>query len=134
MILSIHIKKLYDYQGSKGNVMQTWADKMPMQKKERARLDMRIDLLERVEDNLPPGLLHNTKCKHIMHLVVNGRVTLRPMLCRGPFDMKREFTFLFGATEKDRKLIPRDAPEQSEKNRKDLISNPEKRCRHERFS
>lgn len=114
--------------------MQIWADGMPMQKRERARLDMRIDLLERVEDDLPPGLLHDTKCKHIKHLVVKGPVTLCPMLCRGTSDMKKEFTFLFGAIEKDRKYIPRDAPIRAEENRTALTLHPHRRCKHERFS
>lgn len=134
MIISIQKKKLFDYRDSTGNIMQLWADEMPMQKRDRARLDNRIDLLERVEDNLPPGLLHNTRCKHIMHLVVKGQVTLCPMLCRGPSDMKKEFTFLFGATEKDRKYVPRNAPAGAEKNRIELTLNIRKRCKHERFS
>lgn len=133
MLIPIHRKKIFDYKDLKGNVMQRWADKMPMQKRERAKLDLRIDLLERVEDNLPPGLLHNTNCKHIMHLVVNGQVALRPMLCRGPNNTNNEFTFLIGATERDRKYIPRDAPKRADENRADLIENPHKRCDHERF-
>lgn len=134
MIIYLRNKQLFDYKDSIGNVMQLWADGIPMQKRERARLDMRIDLLERVEDDLPPGLLHNTKCKHIMHLVVNGQVTLRPMLCRGPSDMKKEFTFLFGATERDRKYVPRNAPDEAEKNRIELTLDIRRRCKHERFS
>jgi hypothetical protein len=133
MIILLKKKKLFDYKELNRNVMQHWADDMPMQKRERAKLDMRIDLLERVEDNLPPGLLHNTKCKHIMHLVVNGKVALRPMLCRGPLDVKNEFTFLLGATERDRKYVPRDAPLLAEQNRSDLVLNASNRCKHERF-
>jgi len=68
-----------------------------------------------------------------MHLVVNGKVALRPMLCRGPEDMTNEFTFLLGATERDRKYLPRNAPMLADKNRKDLILTPKNRCRHERF-
>ena len=69
-----------------------------------------------------------------MHLVVNGEVALRPMLCRGPFDHRREFTFLFGTTEQqDPKFVQRDAPERAEQNRNDLICHSENRCKHERF-
>lgn len=127
-------KELFDYRDSNGvNVMQHWATQMSMQKRDRARLDSKIDMLQRVEDNLPPGLLHPTRCKPIMHLVVNGKVALRPMLCRGPFDHEKEFTFLFGTTERDRKLVDRDAPERALQNREDLIRHPENRCKHERF-
>ncbi|MBA3037246.1 MAG: hypothetical protein FP814_12220 [Desulfobacterium sp.] len=135
MINIIQNTQLFDFKDSNGNnVMQKWADKMPMQPRERGRLDSKIDLLKRVETNLPPGLFHPTKCRHIMHLVINGQVTLRPMLCRGPFATQGEFTFLCGATEKDRKYIPRDAPERAEVNRTDLKLHPEKRCQHERFN
>jgi hypothetical protein len=115
------------------NVMQLWADNLPMQKKDRGRLDSKIDLLERAKDNFLPGLLHRTRCKHIMHLVVNGKVALRPLLCRGPF-VQNEFTFLYGTTEKDRKFVQKDAPERAEWNRADLVCNPTRRCKHVRFS
>jgi len=131
----IDLKKLFDYKDSKGNVMDLWATQMSMQKKDRGRLDVKIALLERTEDNLLPKLLHRApRCRHIMHLVVNGKVALRPMLCSGPFDHQKEFTFLFGATKRDRKLVPRDAPERAEENRNDLILHPENRCEHERFN
>ncbi len=130
----INLIELFDYKDSNGiNVMQFWANQMSMQKRDRGRLDSKIDLLARAGDNLPPKLLHTTRCKHIMHLVVNGEVALRPMLCRGPFDHRREFTFLFGTTERDRKFVQRDAPERAEQNRNDLICHSENRCKHERF-
>jgi hypothetical protein len=130
----INLMNLFDYKDSNGiNVMQFWAIQMCMQKRDRGRLDSKIDLLARVGDNLPPKLLHPTRCKYIMHLMVNGEVALRPMLCRGPFNHQREFTFLFGTTERDRKLVQRDAPERAEQNRNDLIRHPENRCKHERF-
>jgi len=128
---------IFDFINSRGhNAMQRWANGMPMQKKDRGRLDNRIDLLERTEDGFCPRLLHPTtkRCKHIMHLVVRGQVTFSLMLCRGPATMNNEFTFLFGATERDRKYNPQDAPERADRNRDDLISNPNRRCKHERFS
>jgi hypothetical protein len=66
---------------------------------------------------------------------VNGQVALRPMLCRGPFAMGSEFTFLFGAGERDRKYVPLDAPKQADKNRLDLLKIGEHgRENHKRFS
>ncbi len=127
--------EVFDYTDSNGNsVVHKWADKMPMQPRERGRLDSRVDLLTRPEVDLPPGLLHPTSCKHIFHLTVNGQVALRPMLCRGPIRHQNEFTFLCGATEKDRKYVPRDAPMRAEENRTTLILHPHRRCKHERFS
>ena len=126
--------RLFDYKDSNGvNVMQLWAINMSMQKRDRGRLDFKIDLLERAGDNLPPKLVHPTTCKHIMHLVVNGEVSLRPMFCRGPVNNQDEYTFLFGTIEKDIRFVQRDAPERAEQNRKDLKSNPKNRCIHERF-
>jgi len=125
----------FDYKNANGyNVIQVWA-KQTLQIRDQGRLDSKIDLLERTETNLLPKLLHTTtkRTKHILHLVINGEVAIRPMLCRGTIDFKNEFTFLFGATEKDRKLVPRDAPERADDNREDLILHPRHRCKHERF-
>jgi len=69
-----------------------------------------------------------------MELAVNGQVALRPMLCRGPFAMQSEFTFLFGVIERDRRYVSPDGPERAEANRLDLLAHAEKRCEHERFS
>ncbi len=113
--------------------MQYWVDSLPMQKRDRGRLDSKIDMLAKSGDDLSPGLLQNTRCRHIMELAVNGQVALRPMLCRGPFAMQSEFTFLLGVVERDRRYVPPDAPERAEANRLDLLAHPEKRCDHERF-
>jgi hypothetical protein len=128
---------LFDYLDFHGrNVMQDWADSLPMQRRDRGRLDSKVDMLERAGDKLPPGLLQSTRCKHIMELAVNGQVALRPMLCRGPgpFSMQSEFTFLCGAVERDVKYVPPDAPEKAEARRLDLLGHADKRCKHERFS
>ena len=127
--------KIFDYIDPNGkNIMQYWANKLPMQRRDRGRLDSKIDMLITAGDDLPPGLLQNTRCKHIMEIAVNSQVALRPMLCRGPFNMKSEFTFLFGATERDAKYVPKNAPERAEGNRLDLLADPDRRCEHERFS
>lgn len=128
------LRNLFDYKDSNGNIMQIWATQMCMQKRERARLDNRIDILRRVEHDLPPGLLHPTRFPQIKELVVNGPVALRPMLCFGPFDLDKECTFLFGTIERDRKLVDRSAPQKAQQNREDLIRHPDNRCKHERFA
>ena len=129
--------RLYDYRDSTGiNIMQRWADEMLLSKKIRGRLDSKIDTLAIAGAEFPPGLVHPTKnkhYKHIFHLVFKGEVALRPMFCRGPVNPQEEFTFLFGAIEKDRKYVPKDTLARTEQNRQDLISNPQHRCEHERF-
>jgi hypothetical protein len=127
--------RLFDYLDTHGrNVMQDWADSLPMQRRDRGRLDSKIDMLAKAGDQLPPGLLQNTRCRHIMEIKVNGQVALRPMLCRGPFAMQSEFTFLLGVVERDRRYVPPDAPERAEANKLDLLAHAERRCEHERFN
>jgi len=127
---------IFDYLDRRGrNVMQEWAQNINMQKRDRARLDLKIDMLSMHGDDLLPQVLQSTKNKHILELTVNGKVALRPMLCRGPIKMNGEFTFLFGATERDRKYIPNNALEKTEENRIDLLEKPrDKRCFHEEFN
>lgn len=65
---------------------------------------------------------------------IKGEVALRPMLCRGPF-AQSEYTFLFGAVERDRRYVPLDAPRRAEANRLDLINRGEiGRENHRRFN
>jgi len=129
------INILYDFLDLGGrNVIQDWADNLPMQKRDRGRLDSKIDLLANHGDDLPPRLLQPTRMKHVMEIAVNGQVAIRLMLCRGPFDMAGEFTFLLGATERDRKYVPREAPQKADKNRTQLLSYKNQRCNHERFN
>jgi len=136
MIIILEKWRRFDYIDSHGrNVMQLWADSLPMSKRDRGRLDSKIDMLGKEGDNLPPGLLQDTRCSHIKEIRVNGQVALRALLCRGPFDMQREFTFLLGAVERDRRYVPRDAPERAEGNRCDLLKRGRQgRKKHERFS
>jgi hypothetical protein len=130
--------QLFDYLDSHGrNVMQGWA--MGLGDERRARLDLRIEVLERSGDSLPPKLITPTsgkpKYRNILEMRVNGPVALRPMLCRGPFAMRSEFTFLFGAEERDRKYVPLYAPKQADKNRLVLLKIGEHgRENHKRFS
>jgi hypothetical protein len=133
MIITFKRFNLFDFYTG-GNVIQDWADELPLQKKDRGRLDSKIDLLAKHGDDLPPKLLQPTRSRHIMEIAVNNQIAIRVMLCRGPFLMNNEFTFLFGATEKNRKYKPKDAPERADKNRGDLILNPNQRCKHEQFN
>jgi hypothetical protein len=135
MIIFLQNVYLYDFIDLHNrSVVHEWADGLPMQKRERGKLDSKIDMLEKEGDNLPPGLLQPTRCRHIKEIAVKGGVAIRIMLCRGPFDMKREFTFLYGCTEKNRKYVPKDSPERAEGNRIELEANEKRRCIHEDFN
>jgi hypothetical protein len=57
-------------------------------------------------------------------------VQLRPMLCKGPVVLDREFTFLCGAIERDGTLVPKNCKQKAQENRRILLSDSNRR-RHE---
>ena len=130
--------RLYDFLEQRGdhcvNVVKEWTE--GLQKRDRARLNQKLDMLEREGTNLSYTLLSDTGAPGIKKLRITGRkvLTLRPMLCRGPIDNDSEFTLLVGAIEKDRALIPSSAVERAVTNRDVLLKNPSQRCPHERVS
>lgn len=122
--------KLFYYIDAKGkNAFKEWMSGLDVQL--RAKLDMKLDMLMKYGSDLPPQLLSDTSSPHIKKIRINGRVALRPMLCRGPIDMKNEFTLLLGATEKDRKLIPSNADKLAEAIRQKIIADPTRRQQRE---
>ena len=126
---------IYDYLDSRGkSVIQEWADDIRIEKRDRAKLDEKVDLLKQHGPDLPPGLLSNTKSKKIKKLRVTGKMAFRPLLCRGPIDNEEEFTFLQGAVERNRRYDPGDAVERAEQNREEVIRSPSRRREHERLS
>jgi len=128
--------RLYDYLNQRGdNEVADWT--RGLQKSDRARLNQKLDMLERYGiDGLPPKLVAGPLGghRHIYKLRIDGSVAMRPMLCKGPIDMNREFTLLLGATERDRVLDPMDAPRRAEQRRTEIIANPTRRCNHERVA
>jgi hypothetical protein len=126
--------KLYDYVDARGvNSFKEWSSRL--EKTDLARLNSKLDMLGK-EPALPPQLLAGPLAGvPIYKLRINGRVALRPMLCKGPVDKDAEFTLLFGAFERDRKLVPGDAVSQAEARRKKVIASPrQRRCPHERVT
>jgi hypothetical protein len=69
-------------------------------------LNQKLDMLRINGFTLHPNLLAGPikKQKHIYKLVIHGQRMLRPMLCKGPFQMDTEFTLLLGAIEINSKL------------------------------
>ena len=123
---------IYDYvHPADGNLMRHWSAKL--QKKEKVKLDFKIDALEQHGTELIPGMVAPTGVPSIFKLKVQGQVKLRPMLCAGPGD-SASFTFLIGAKEIQFEYDPAGAPDTAAIYRNDLISNPRRREPHERTS
>lgn len=130
--------RIYDFLEKRGdkfvNVIKEWTEKL--QKTDRARLNAKLDMLEKNGTNLSHTLLSDAGESEIKKLRITGKkvLTLRPMLCQGPFQHNEEFTLLLGAIEKDRKTIPVDAAKKAASHRKQLSIAPSQRCLHERIS
>jgi hypothetical protein len=132
---------LWDFlRGPNRNEMQSWASREKLGVRERAQLNQKIDMLERVGFDLAcsVGFLAGTSgdFNHIFKLIVKSQRMLRPMLCRGPMEPNREVTFLCGAIEKDFNLHPPDAAGRADEHRRivlDTASAEQRRTIHERF-
>jgi hypothetical protein len=125
---------LFDFVDNRGrNILLEWARDEGLTKRDRGQIDQKIDMLEMNGFALHPNLLVGpiNKQKHVYKLVIHGQRMLRPMLCKGPFQMEDEFTFLQGAIEINFKLN-RD-PADATANRETLLKNPKRRTVHERF-
>lgn len=126
---------LFDYLDAHGvNVIKEWAE--GLQKRERVRLNQKLDMLQQHGTTLPPKLLSDTGTAHIKKIRITGKKvpTLRPMLCIGPISNDEEFTLLQGAIEQDRKLVPGNAADLARQHREIVIGDPMRRCPHERIS
>ena len=124
---------LYDYLNENGNnEFKEWTEKL--QKSERAKLNVKLDMLASKGSELFPEILTGTPTAGILKLRVKGKVQLRPMLCKGPVNKEHEFTLLIGATERDSKFVPRKSDEKANNRKKIIIENPKRRCSHERVS
>jgi len=110
---------------------------------QQAQLDAKTLLLEGAAsiDDLPGVVVGpmDTKSKgrkkpKIYKLQVGRKISSRPLLCKGPLpgdDRRRVLTFLVGATERDRKFHPRNAPAKAIKRFERLVSGEENRRRYE---
>lgn len=121
---------LYDFTDEDGeSVIATW--RRNLTSRSRAQFDSKLHMLAANGMDLPSKLLAGPikKTGHIYKLIIHADVMLRPMLCRGPFDMDTEFTLLAGAMEIQGQLIP-DAQE-AVYNRNALLNDRRRRIRHE---
>jgi hypothetical protein len=125
--------RLYDYvDENKTNDIEKWAENL--QPTQRAKLNAKLDMLASLGQALFPQVLTGTPTPGILKLRVKGNVQLRPCLCKGPVDDNKEFTLLIGATERDSKLVPSNADQIANQRKKIIITAPNRRCSHERFS
>ena len=65
-----------------GNLIRAWT--VRLQKKERAKLNQRLDSLAVHGAGMIPGIISPTGIPSIFKLKIRGKVQLRPMLCEGP--------------------------------------------------
>ena len=123
---------LYDYvDGRNVNDFERWTK--GLEKKYRAMLNRKLKALEdETEPGLLPGLVDGPirGYPHIYKLKIGGKVRLRPLLCKGPIDNDTELTLLFGATERDWKFVPENAPALAEDRRQEIIRDSRRRCNH----
>ena len=127
--------RVYCFLSHRGtNVIKEWLDRERVPTAQRAAFQLKIKLLENGGPDAVPGFLTDTPvAKDIYKAKIKGNrgwVQLRPMLCKGPWIMEWEFTFLFGTIERDRMLHPKDWKDRAQENREILLVNPNRR-RHE---
>jgi hypothetical protein len=125
--------KLYDYVDNRGiNDFERWS--LGLQSSDRARLSQKLGMLQKLGPDLPPQLLAGPIKGNIYKMRINGRVALRPLLCKGPINNDAEFTLLMGATERDRQWQPRNAPATAVVRRTEIVADSARRCNHVRVA
>jgi len=115
-----------------GNLFMQWSARL--QKKERAKLNQRLDSLAIHGPGLIPGILSPTGTPSIFKLKIHGKVQLRPLLCEGPGRGEDAFTLLLGAFEISNDYVPKGAPLMAARMRECLIKDVRRRVLHERVS
>lgn len=110
------------------NAIREWLDGLPIQAKARINA-----LLLRLEVDAPLQMPYTRAlvgpCAGLIELRVKaGNVQYRPLMCFGPGS--KEVTILFGAEERNDRLVPSSACEIALK-RKELIGDGERTCEHD---
>ena len=99
--------RLYDYLDGEGrNDIEGWT--VGLQKHERGKLNAKLDMLHNHGPGLFPDILSGPLkgYAHIYKIKINGRIAIRPLLSKGPFDNENEYTLLKGALEVGNKWQP----------------------------
>jgi len=123
--------QIYCFLSERGvNLIIDWLDAEKISVKQRADFQAKIDLFERGGSELITGFITDTPiAPDIYKMKIKGQVQLRPMACRGPFDLNREYTILVGWIERDNKRVPNDVKKKASENRTIVLANPERRRR-----
>ena len=131
---------IWDFHLADRNLIREWAEDVRLGKRDRALLDQKLDALSALDfelathTHLVAGPLNNSTDKHIYKLRVNASIMIRVMLCKGPLQGEAACTLLVGATERDRMLVPKNAPETASTRRSQVLAAPKQyRRMHERF-
>jgi hypothetical protein len=124
--------QIFDYVNHQGvNEFKEWTK--TLEKPQRAKLNEKLDKLEIYGDELYPEMLTGTPIAGISKLRAKGNVQLRPLLCKGPVDVNKEYTLLMGAKEVGSKWVPKGAPATANTKKQLVIADPEnRRKKHER--
>lgn len=126
--------ELYDFICRNGaNEVQQWIKSL--QPPLRAKLNQKLDMLSMSGEELFPHVLTDAGAPGILKIRVQGGVKLRPLLCRGPVAVGREYTILMGAKEVGDKWSPSGAPEKAGQMKQELLADINgRRVKHERVN
>jgi hypothetical protein len=125
---------VYDFLDANGrSVIAQWIKKSKIITRDIGQLNQKLDMLRLNGFDLHPNLLAGPikKQKQIYKLVIHGQRMLRPMLCKGPFQMDSEFTLLLGAIEVN--FVLDNDPQDATANREILLRNSGRRKLNVRY-
>lgn len=110
-----------------------WAN--GLEKRQRIKLQAKIDMLQRYGSDLPPLLLSETGEPHIKKLKVHGNIQLRPLLCKLTDNdaEEEEFALLLGAFEIQSEYVPRNALSVAAEYRQELLKDETRKRNHVRI-
>jgi hypothetical protein len=122
---------IYFFLSERGvNLITDWLDAEKISVKQRADFQAKIDLFERGGSDLITGFITDTPiAPDIYKMKIKGQVQLRPMVCRGPLDLGREYTVLVGWIERDNARVPNNIKKKASENRSIIIADPRRRRR-----
>jgi hypothetical protein len=123
--------RIYCFLSERGsNLIREWLDDEGITPAQRATFQSKIDLFERSGPDLSPGFITPTPiAADIYKIKVRGPVQLRPMACRGPFDLDREYTILLGWIERNNERVPNEVKVKAQQNRAIVVRDPSRRRR-----
>jgi hypothetical protein len=123
--------RIYCFLSERGsNLIREWLDGEKVTSSQRAAFQSKIDLFERSGPDLTPGFITSTPiAADIYKMKIRGQVQLRPMACRGPIDMDREYTILLGWIERNNDRVPNEIKVKAQQNRAIVVSDPSRRRR-----